>query len=309
MNLNKICMGLIVLLAVLGITLGNTTDSNVAYGAGTWIKENQSSVGFSQLSAIIHVHIKNNAKHVQYFKISQNYTDSLETPINWTVQWTEPDASKMVDAVSPQLDGDWGWKIKPGETKEVTFKVSAYGMFGSVNSWISKADAAENIYWPLIPDQGIYSSWFQPNEIEILNPTLDLKYWKGKFTFLLTNFDDHSVSGIIRAPIVPTNSKLTYSDPKATFTDKDLTLGGSIAAWDVTMGAGTRKWFTYTYVWPSVSSSSSSSTGTFSSSVPTSSAASQTSSVPTKETGVPYGLFVVGGIIAAGGLVYARFMR
>ena len=46
------------------------------------------------------------------------------------------------------------------------------------------------------------------------------------------------MSGIIRAPIVPIDSKLTYSNPKATFTDKDLVMNGKIAAWDVTIGAG-----------------------------------------------------------------------
>lgn len=305
MNLNKLCIGLVVLLAV-GVACGNISNNNV-YGAGTWIKENQSSVGFSQLTATIHVHVKNTANHVQYFKISQQYTDSLVTPINWTVNWTDPAASKMVDAVSPQLGGDFGWKVNPGETKEVSFKVNARGMFGAIPAYISNQNASANTYWPLIPDQGIMASWFQPNELEILNPTLELKYWRGSFTFLLTNFDTNTVSGIIRAPIVPTDSKLTYSNPKATFTDKDLVMNGGIAAWDVTIGAGASEWFTYTYEWPS-SSSSSSGQGTYSSQIPKTNAASNPL-VPTKETGLPYGLFVIGGVLAAGGLIYARFMR
>ncbi|MGB9937735.1 MAG: hypothetical protein ACPK7O_08425 [Methanobacterium sp.] len=307
MDLNKVCIGLIVLLAILGISC--TGISNEVYGAGTWVKENQSSVGFSQLTATIHIRVKNTADHVQYFKISQKYTDSLDTPVNWTIDWTDPAASKMVDAVSPELGGDYGWKVNPGETKEVCFKINAYGKFGEIPTYITNKAAVDNIYWPSIPDQGIMASWFQPNELEVLNPTLDLKYWKGTFTFVLTNFDTQTVSGIIRAPIVPTDSKLIYSNPKATFTDKDLVMNGGIAAWDITIGAGASESFTYTYEWPSASSSSSSTGhGTYSASVPKSNATSA-SSVPTKETGLPYGLFVIGGILAAGGVVYSRFIK
>lgn len=310
MDLNKICIGLIVLVAVLGVACEGMPNNNIAYGANeTWIKQNQTNVGISGLTATIHVRIKNNANHVEYFKISQAYTGSLinNSTIKWLIDWTDPAASKMVDAVNPELGGDWGWKIGAGETKDVSFKLNAVGPMGDMASYIFNAGAVDNIYWPLIPDTGLYASWFQPNEIEMLNPDFDLKSWTGTFSFVVTNFDDHTVSGIVRAPVVPTDSKLTSSNPKATFADKDIVANGAIAAWDVTMAAGASEGFTYTYGWPSTSSSSSS-TGKSTVFIPKSSAAS-TSSVPTKETGLPYGLFIIGGVLAAGGLVYARFMR
>ena len=308
MDLNKTVIVLIVLAAFIGIVCGNITNNNAAYGAETWIKSNETYVHMSGLTATITVKIKNNKDHVQYFKISNVYTGSLvdNSTIKWVIDWTNPQAVKMVDAVSPELGGDYGWKINPGETKTVSFKLNAVGAMGEIPSYILNSGAVDNKYWPLLPDPGIYSSWFQPNEIEMLNPDLDLKTWKGTFTFLLTNHDSHTVSGIIRAPVVPTDSKLTYSNPKATFTDKDLVMNGGIASWDVTIGAGSGKWFTYTYEWPSISSSSG--TEKASSSIPKTSAAS-TPSVPNKETGLPYGLFVIGGVLAAGGLAYARFMR
>ncbi|MEN4018499.1 MAG: hypothetical protein PQ975_04515 [Methanobacterium sp.] len=313
MNLNKTCIVLIIIAAFAGIACGNITNNNVVYGAETWIKANQTSVGLSGLTATIHVRIKNNKDHVQYFKISQVYTGSLvdNSTIRWVIDWTDPAASKMIDAVSPELGGDYGWKINPGETKEVTFKVNAVGGMGEISSYIKNAGAVDNIYWPLIPDPGLMASWFQPGEIEVLNPDLDLKSWKGTFTFLLTNHDSRTVSGIIRAPIVPVDSKLTYSNPKATFADKDLVMNGRIAAWDVTIGAGASEWFTYTYEWPSLPSSPPgplSGTGKATSSVPETSASS-TPTVPTRETGLPYALFVIGGVLAAGGLIYARFIR
>lgn len=308
MNLNKAYIILMILIACIGIGCSNLTDENVAYGAETWIKANQTYVFMSGLTATITVKIKNDMDHVQYFKISQIYKGSLadNNTIKWVIAWTDPPALKMVDAVSPDLGGDYGWKIQPGETKTVSFKVNAVGPMGEIPTYIYNTGALENSYWPLIPDPGIMASWFQPNEIEILNPSLDLRSWKGTFTFLLTNHDSHSVSGIIRGPVIPTDSKLTYSNPKVTFTDKNLVLNGAIASWDVTLGAGAGEWFTYTYEWPADSSSSG--TGKASSTIPKTSAAS-TTPVPTKETGLPYGLFVIGGILAAGGLIYARFIK
>jgi len=314
MNINKICMILIVLVASIGI-IGANSSNNVAYGAETWIKYNQSNVGLSNLVATIHICIKNRGDHVEYFKISNEYTGSLVDgdSIQWIVNGTSPHASKMVDAVNPQLGGDWGWKIQPGETKYVTFNVYAFGKMGidtsgkGVQSYIYNTAAVDNKYWPIIPDPGLDASWFQPNEIEILNPNLDLKSWKGTFTFKVTNRADNTVSGIIRAPVVPTDSKLIYSDPKATFKDKDLVMDGAVAAWDVTIGAHCTKWYEYTYLWPS-SASAASSTGKYSStSVPTTSAASTNSGTTgIKDTGIPYFPFVIGGILAAGGLAYAR---
>ena len=36
----------------------------------------------------------------------------------------------MIDPVSPELGGDYGWSIQPGETKTVSFKVNASGYMG-----------------------------------------------------------------------------------------------------------------------------------------------------------------------------------
>jgi hypothetical protein len=312
MDINKICIGLIFLLA-LGAVYGNISNNNVVYGADTWITPTAISVYMTNLYATIHVSIKNNENHVEYFKISQIYTGQggLDTPMSWIIT-SKPGAVKMVDSVSPQLGGDWGWEIKPGETKEVTFQLLAVGNNSAdpLKFTISNGASQPDIYWPLIPDPGLYSSWFQPNEIEMLNPNLDLKSWRGSFSFDLVNIDSQPVSGIIRAPVVPTDSKLISSNPKVTFTDKDIVMNGAIAAWNVNLGSSGSKTdsqsFLYTYVWPS--SSAAASTGTFKS-APTTSSSSKTSPLSTKETGVPYGLFLVGGILTASGLAYARFKR
>ena len=313
MNINKICVALMVLVAFIGI-IGSNSDNNAVYGAETWIKYNQTNVGLSNLVATITVTIKNKGSHVEYFKISNVYQGNLvdDSKIKWVVYDTNPSAVKMVDAVSPELGGDWGWKVQPGQTKTVSFTVYALGAMGvypngaSDPTVIANKDASDKTYWPILPDPGIDASWFQPNEIEMLNPNLDLKSWKGTFTFKLTNLRNYRVSGIIRAPVVPTDSKLVYSDPQATFKDKDLALGGSVASWDVTLGKLGTEWFTYTYYWP-YAGSSSSGTGKYSSVVvPTASAASDNASTSTKNTGIPYFPFIIGGILAAGGLAYAR---
>ncbi|MGZ7118443.1 MAG: hypothetical protein ACXVH2_01945 [Methanobacterium sp.] len=75
------------------------------------------------LESEITVKIKNNQDHVQYFKISQKYTDHLTSPMSWIIEWTDPPALKMIDSISPELGGDYGWKIQPGETKTVRFKL------------------------------------------------------------------------------------------------------------------------------------------------------------------------------------------
>ena len=313
MDINKICVVLMVLIAVIGV-IGSNPSSNAVYGASTWVKYNQSNVGLSNLVATITVTIKNKGNHVEYFKISNVYQGSLadNSTIKWVVYDTNPSAVRMVDAVSPELGGDWGWKVQPGQTKTVSFTVYALGTMGvdtSGNSdpgYIVNEGATDSIYWPIIPDPGIDASWFQPNEIEILNPNLDLKSWKGTFTFKLTNARNYKISGIIRAPVVPTDSKLVYSNPPVTYKDKNLVLDGSVATWDVTLGKYGTEWFTYIYYWP-YSGSSSSGTGKYTSaSVQTANAASDNTSASTKNTGIPYLPFAIGGILAAGGLAYAR---
>ncbi len=310
MNITKIGIVLIILVVSIGIA-GISSNNNTAYGADKWVQFNQSNVGITNLEVTVHLTIKNNENHIEYFKISNVYTGANAAD-NQTIQWvvtnTNPEASKMIDAVNPQLDGDWGWKINPGETKKVSFTMHAVGFMGLIPGYMSNAGAVDNIYWSIIPDPGLYASWFQPNEIEMLNPNLDLKSWTGKFSFDLVTRPglNSSVSGILRAPIVPLDSKITGSNPKIAFKDRDLVLNGAIAAWDVTISPGETPHYWYSYAWPA--SSSSSSTGIFKSSIPSASAASK-SPVSTKETGVPYIPFVIGGILVASGLAYAGFKR
>lgn len=300
MNINKICIVLMILVAFIGIIGANS--SNMVYGAGEqWIKPTNTSVYMTNFYVTIHTTLKNNANYPQYFKISQTYTDDLDSPIQWKI-WDYGGSEPMLDSVSPK---DYGWEIQPGKTKKVSFTLLAVNndsntplIFNILNK-----GAVENTYWPYVDDPGLYTSWFEPNEIEMLDPTLDLKYWKGDFSFYLVNVDSQTVSGIIRAPIVPLDSELTASNPKATYIDHDEVLSGNVAAWDVTLGAGNDKKYDYTYVWSP--SSASSGIGTYSASIPKTSKAS-TSPVSTKQTGVPYLPFVVGGILTAGGLVYAR---
>ena len=305
MKINRKYIMLMVLIAFIGI-IGANLNNNEVYGAEKWIKYNQSNVYMTDLYATVHVTIKNNNNHVEYFKISQTYTDDLDTPISWKII-SKPGAVQMVDAVSPDLDGDYGWKIQPGQTKTVSFTLEAVNSstMSPLIFYLYNKGAVENTYWPLIPDPGLATSWFQPNEIETLNPDLDLKYWKGSFSFDLLNINSESVSGIVRAPIVPLDSKLIASDPKATFIDDDMVYNGNVAAWDVTLGGEGARHYTYTYLWSS-SSSSSSGTEKYSSSIPSTSAASTNSATSTKDTGVPYLPFAIGGILAAGGLAYAR---
>jgi len=299
MNINKICMVLIVLFVSIG----------VSYGAEAWITENPNatSVRMSELTATIHIHIKNNNNQVQYFKISQEYFKTTPA-MEWQIVWTSPAAVKMVKSSYPELGGDYGWKLKPGETKTICFKLKNTGPTPPLPEWyIIRNNSQENQYWPLVPEPGITATWFFPNELEMLNPQLDLQLWQGTFNFKLRNVDSKTVSGIVRAPIVPMNSKLTYSKPKA-FIDDDSMVNAQTAAWDVTMAAGAQRYFTYQYIWPS-SSSHDTGYGKYSSSLPTTSAASTTSSVPTKATGVPYALFVIAAIVTGAGVVYAKFVR
>ena len=306
MNINKICIVLMVFVAFIGI-VGSNSSSNMVYGAEKEITPTHISVYMTDIYATIHVYIKNNNNHVQYFKISQTYTDHLVNPLSWKVIRCNPAPLHMIDSVNSK--GDLGWKVQPGETKDVKFTLLAINNSNApLKVAITTQDSVANTYWPLIPDPGLYSSWFQPNEIEVLNPSLDIKYWKGCFSFDLKNLESHSVAGIIRAPIVPTDSKLVSSTPHATFGDSDMVMGTKDASWDVTLVGKQVKHYEYQYIWPSGSSSSG--TGKYAStSVQTANAASDNASASTKKTGVPYLPFAIGGILAAGGLAYARLRR
>jgi hypothetical protein len=311
MKLGKSLIILLLLFSVLGVftfanSLAVVSAENESPGGQTWIDYNSSNVRMTALTATIKVTIKNTASHVQYFKISQTYTDNLNGSIKFIVDWTDPQAERMIDPVSPELGGDYGWAIQPGETKTVSFKVSATGLLGNEPGWIANGGAVDNTYWPIIPDMGLYTSWFMPNEIETLNPSLDLQSWCGTFTFTATNFADYPVSGIIRGPIIPTDSKLVSSDPEVTFQDKDIVLNAGIAAWDISLDPSESQGFTYTYEWPTTAGSSP--TGNGNNLFPVT-AANNTTTVPTPTTGAPYGLLAIAVLVVAAGLGYAKFLR
>ncbi|MDP3066045.1 MAG: hypothetical protein Q8N08_04830 [Methanobacteriaceae archaeon] len=278
-----------------------------SWGAEAWIQEQDSSLYMSHLTTTIHIHIKNNRDHVQYFKISQQYF-STTPPIDWLIVNTNPKAVKMVKSVTPELGGDYGWRINPGETRSICFTLAATGPMGNIPTYIQQNGSMPNQFWPLIPEPGLAASWFMPNEIEYLNPDLDLQVWQSQFTFLLHNVDTKRVAGIVRAPIVPIDSKLTSSNPQITFVDKDVPWADT-AAWDVSMAPGSSKWFTYTYQWPLSSSNEPSHSGRSYSSFPKTSASKNTTTVPTPGTGVPYGLLAIGAVVIAAGLTYSKFFR
>ncbi|MGB9869143.1 MAG: hypothetical protein ACPLER_04350, partial [Methanothermobacter sp.] len=116
------------------------------------------------------------------------------------------------------------------------------------------------------------------------------------------------VSGIVRAPIAPANSKLVYSSPKA-FVDDDLFVSTQVAAWDVTMDPKTSQRFVYTYEWPAKVSGGNGSTGG-GGYYPLSTLQGTTgsSSVPGAKTGAPYGPLVIGVLVTAAAVAYTRIM-
>lgn len=316
MNLGKSLMFLLVLFSVLGIftfanalvvSAQNDTTPSTSPGGQTWIDYPESNVKMTALTATIKVTIKNTKNHVVYFKISQLYTDHLNDTIKFQVDWEDPPAERMIDPVSPELNGDYGWSIQPGETKTVSFKVSATGLMGNEPAWISDRAAVNNTYWPLIPDMGLSTSWFMPNEIEMLNPDLDLKTWCGTFTFTATNQAEYPVAGIIRGPIIPTDSKLTSSNPQVTFLDKDIVLNTDVAAWDIHLSPGQEVGYAYTYEWPIAAGTSGNASAATTNFGLTN--ATPPTTVPTRTTGVPYGLFLIAVIVVAAGVGYAKFLR
>ena len=303
-NLEKLCASLIILFILFGFS--NSVAAETGTDQVAWIQENDSSLKFTFLEANIHVTIKNNNDHVEYFKISQQYTgDGTVSPsIDWRVVSTNPPAVKMAKFINS--GGDLGWAIAPGETREVSFTLVETS---PPPPFYIRREAINNSFWPIINEPGLTATWFLPNEIEYLNPNLDLLLWQGRFCFFLKNMDTTGprVEGIVRAPIVPIDSNLTASSPTVDFIDNENP-SANTAAWDVTLYPGQTKHYSYTYQWPSGSSVtpiSSRSSDQFNAE----STAKTPVSVPTKNTGVPYGLLIVGGIVIASGIVYARFLR
>ena len=298
-------MTLIFLFIILGfsssVAADAFTDNN---DQAAWIQETSSSLAFTYLEANIHVIITNNNDHAEFFKISQQYTaeGSLNKSIDWKVV-SAPGSVKMAKNINPE--GDLGWEIDAGQTRDVTFKLVST----STPFYIAMGSEANNTFWPIINEPGLMSSWFLPNEIEYLNTNLKLQLWQGRFCFWLKNFQTTGprVEGIVRAPIVPIDSNLTASEPTVDFIS-EMNPSANTAAWDVTLYPGQTKHYSYTYQWPNGTSVTPANRQT-SDQLTTQSTAKNPVSVPTKTTGVPYGLFVVGGVVIAAGIVYARFLR
>ncbi len=250
-NLDKFCVILILLFIVLGfsnsVAADAFTDNN---DQAAWIQETSSTLQFTYLEANIHVIIKNNNDHAEFFKISQQYTGdgNLNQSIDWNVI-SAPAAIKMVKNINP--GGDLGWEIDAGQTRDIRFTL----VETSTPFFISMAGSTNNTFWPIINDPGLTSTWFLPNEIEYLNPNLDLQLWQGRFCFFLKNFHSTGprVEGIVRAPIVPIDSVLTASNPTVDFIS-EMNPSAQTAAWDVTLFPGQTKHYSYTYQWPTGSS-------------------------------------------------------
>lgn len=311
--MNKITMAVIFLTLLTAISSSWAADSTFK-DSQAWVQEQNSEVLYTYLESTITATITNTNDHVQYFKISQKYLGTLDpsNPITWNIAWTSPSAVKMIKYQSDVDEDDLGWKIQPGETKTVSFKLVAYPRpTATWPAYIAESNSANSSFWPLINEPGLQASWFLPNEIEYLNPSLKLNKWNGHFCFWIKNFDttNPKVSGIVRAPIVPIDSNLTYSNPKIAYNDKEVPWANT-AAWDVTLYPGQSKHYSYTYQWPAGSSSSASgSAGSATYNIPTTAAATTNVTVPTSKTGVPFALFIVGAIIIIGGVAYAKFFR
>lgn len=174
-------------------------------GGETWVNHTKASLKMDSLWVIITVTVKNKADRPYYFKIGQAYHDHLmeNETIKWLIEWTDPPAVKMAKSRFPELGGDYGWEIDPGQTRTVKFKLKATGPFGDELSYISRAGEDPTYYWPLVSEPGLYTSWFLPNELETLNTDLKIVNWTGTFGFSLYNVDYEPVYGIVRAPIVP----------------------------------------------------------------------------------------------------------
>jgi hypothetical protein len=317
MNFNKNTIIIIFLFAIIGAFTFADSLSTVSADNSTWIAFNSSNVGMSSLTATITATIKNTGSAPAYFKISQVYSYFSTGDITWTVPIgdTNPTAEYMIDNTnpgnSPDTNQDIGWEIQPGQTKTVTFTAFANGTYFATNSdtAIENTGAVTNTYWPLIPDMGLYTSWFEPNEIQSLNPNLQLKSWTGTFCFIATNIANDPVSGIIRGPIIPLDSQLVSSNPAVTFQDKDILGDTGVAAWDVNMASGESDPYTYTYKWPLPNNGSVSGKGSSVFAPAGNSNNNTTTTVPSPNGGIPLGLFGLAAAMVGAGVAYSKFLR
>jgi hypothetical protein len=204
---------------------------------------------------------------------------------------------------------DYGWAIPKDSKKSVYFSLKANNLLGKSTkaSYIINGKSVNETDWPLLNEPGLIASWFNPDGLHMLNPTLDVVSWTGKFTFNVKNTAEQKVSGIVRAPIVPVDSKLVAQSPaKGKFIDDETMPSADTAAWDVTLGANEVRAFSYTYHYPvkhdTVGPEKKSTT------VKTEKSKKDTK-VPTKKTGLPVGLLAIGALAAVGGVGYAKFKK
>lgn len=312
-KVDKLCAVLIIFFIVLGFASTAVADTFSNNDQQAWIQESNSSLQFTYLQATIHIAIKNNNDHAEFFKISQQYSgdNTVHPSIDWSILSTDPPAIKMAKSINP--GGDLGWEIDSGQTREVTFTLVETS---PPPPFYIQREAINNSFWPVINEPGLTSTWFLPNEIEYLNPNFQVLEWTGHFFFLLKNVDSTGprVEGLVRAPIVPINSVLTQSNPTVDFID-DENPSAQGAGWDVTLFPGQTKSYSYTYQYPNGTSvtpvNRQSASTRINSEAGEGSDPSSTdpTSVPTKSTGVPVGLFIVGGIVVASGIAFARYLR
>ena len=193
----------------------------------------------------------------------------------------------MVNSINPA--GDLGWEIDSGQTRSVSFTLVENN---PPAPWYIQRGTSNNTFWPVVNDPGLTATWFLPNELEYLNPNLQVVSWQGTFFFNLKNLVSTGprVEGIVRAPIVPLHSVLTASNPTVDYIDDEVA-SAQTAAWDVTLYPGQTKGYSYTYNYPNgtaVTPANRQSPSTLINNP--SSATNKSATLPTQNTGVPWGL-------------------
>jgi hypothetical protein len=328
MNITKICTILIVSLLLVSAFAAfnpifgeddvdvNPHDVDLnSSNREVWLSEKPSETSFLMynLKVQIWATVKNTEDHVQYFKISETYHGDLaeNQSIPWIITNTKPTAVKMVKTSAQHDDADdYGWAIPKEGKKSVYFALRANKQLGKSSNanYISNGEQSNDTYWPLLNEPGLWASWFNPDELSTLNPTLDVVNWTGKFSFRVKNKADQKVSGIVRAPIVPVSSSLVSQSPaKGKFVDDESMPSANTAAWDVTLGPGQERSFSYTYHYPSKHDSVGPEKK--STNVKTDKTKKDNSKVPTQKTGLPLGLLAIGALAAIGGAGYAKFKK
>jgi len=317
MDINNIyIISVAILVLILGLASSNMVSAET-FGESNdqqaWIQGTGSTLQFTYLQATITMTVHNNNDHAEFFKISQQYTadgtvtvtGTNSSSIDWVILSTNPSAIRMINSVNPA--GDLGWEIDAGQTRTVTFALKESN---PPAPWYIQRGDSSNTFWPTINDPGLTSTWFLPNELEYLNPNLQVVKWQGTFFFFLKNMvaSGPRVEGLVRAPIVPINSVLTSSNPTVDYIDNENP-SAQTAAWDVTLYPGQTKSYSYTYTYPNGTSVTPANRMSASTVINDPNRTNSSTTVPTKNTGVPWAFFLIGGIVIAGGIIYARVLR